>query len=160
MGSSNRTYQYVTGVLFALWTGYAAAQDCAPDSVFIKGDWGQARFSVEIADTDALRARGLMYRDHLAASAGMLFVYDVPGPLSFWMRNTRIPLDIIFIDQTGTVRRVHPMATPFDETPIYGGDNLTHVLEINGGLAKRLGLDAGSAVRHESFYKNSAAWPC
>lgn len=138
----------------------AVSQDCAPDAVYLKGDWGTARFSVEIADDDTERATGLMHRDMLPLSAGMLFVYDRPQQLSFWMRNTLIELDMLFVDPTGTVQHIHNRAQPGDETPITGGPGLTHVLEINGGLAQRLGITVGSVLRHPTISNDSAAWPC
>ncbi|WP_246039860.1 DUF192 domain-containing protein [Sulfitobacter sabulilitoris] len=138
----------------------AAGQACREETVYLRGDWGQARFSVEIADDDAERARGLMHRSVLPTSAGMLFVYPRPQLLSFWMRNTLIPLDMLFIDATGTVQRIHHMATPLDETPIVGGPDLIAVLEINGGLARRMGITAGTQLRHPAFSDRLAAWPC
>jgi len=146
-------------VLWALTAGMAAAQ-CAPDSVSIRGDFGVARFSVEIADTDETRARGLMFREKLPRSAGMLFVYDAPQRASFWMRNTLIPLDMLFADETGRITRVHAMAVPGDETPIPGGDGVLAVLEINGGLARLLGIEEGAEMRHPAFPQDRAAWPC
>ena len=138
----------------------AAAEACREDVVQLRGDWGQARFSVEIADDAQERAQGLMYRAHLPAASGMLFIYEYPQTLSFWMRNTLIELDLLFIDATGVVRHIHHRAQPLDETPIPGGSGLTHVLEINGGLASRLGITEGTAVRHPSFSGDPAAWPC
>ncbi|MEP2642138.1 DUF192 domain-containing protein [Roseobacter sp.] len=139
----------------------ALAQECRDDTVYLKGDWGQARFAVEIADDDAERAQGLMHREHMASSAGMLFVYQRPQRLSFWMRNTLIPLDLIFVDHTGTVRKIHHSARPLDETPIPGGpDALTHVLEINGGLAKAMGISVGTVLRHPTFFNQVAEWAC
>ncbi|WP_300031008.1 DUF192 domain-containing protein [uncultured Roseobacter sp.] len=138
----------------------AAAEVCRNDTVFLRGDWGTARFSVEIADDDAERAQGLMHRDSMPVSAGMLFVYERPQGLSFWMRNTLIPLDMLFIDPQGVVRHIHHRAIPLDETPISGGKGLTHVLEINGGMAESLGISVGSQVRHPSFQGTGTAWPC
>ncbi|WP_319823562.1 DUF192 domain-containing protein [Thalassovita sp.] len=145
-----------------LWLAPLAAQagGCRADTVFLRGDWGQARFSVELADDADERARGLMYREHLATSAGMLFVYPRPQRVSFWMRNTLIPLDMIFLDDRGTVRRVHENAVPGDETPIHGGDDIRFVLEVNGGMARKLGLTPGSVMRHPSVRSGLAAWPC
>jgi len=80
--------------------------------------------------------------------------------MSFWMRNTLIPLDMLFIDSRGVVRHIHHEAVPHDETPILGGNNLLSVLEINGGLARRLGIQAGSELRHPAFGANDPAWPC
>ncbi len=139
--------------------GAVAAADCPSDSVQLRGDWGQLRFSVEIADDDAERSRGLMFREEMARSAGMLFVFEYPQTVSFWMKNTLIPLDMIFLDDTGTVVKVHHEAVPGDATAIPGGDNVLAVLEINGGLAERYGIGAGSELQHGAFGKD-AAWPC
>lgn len=163
MGSRIGTRRGMILRAVALWlcTGsFLAAQECQTNTVYLKGDWGQARFSVEIADDGAERALGLMHRDALARSAGMLFVYPKPQRLSFWMRNTLIPLDLLFIDPAGVVRHIHHQARPLDETPIPGGDGLTHVLEINGGMARALGIEVGSVVRHPSFSSINAIWPC
>ena len=79
---------------------------CRDDQVALRGDWGQARFTVELADDAPSRAKGLMNRDSLARSAGMLFVYPAPKRVGFWMKDTLIPLDMIFMDETGTVTRI------------------------------------------------------
>ena len=139
-------------------TGSALA-DCDDGRVDLRGDWGQARFSVEVADTLQERSMGLMHRESMARSAGMLFVYQRPQAVSFWMRNTLIPLDMIFMDATGTVRRVHENAIPLDETGIPGGPDIQYVLEINGGLAGRMGIDEGSELRHPAIGPE-AAWSC
>ncbi len=148
----------VAGLAF-LWASFAQAA-CTAEAVELRGDWGQARFSVEIADTAESRARGLMHREDMARSAGMLFIYDHPTSPSFWMRNTLIALDMIFIDPTGRVGHVHHEAVPLDETPIPGGDNVLMVLEINGGLARALGIGVGSEMRHPRLAQDSAVWPC
>lgn len=146
---------------FVVSAGTVAAQQvCREDAVHLRGDWGSARFSIEIADDDAERNQGLMFRESMAKSSGMLFVYDSPRPLSFWMRNTLIPLDMIFIDARGVVKHIHHNAVPLDETPIFGGNNLTTVLEINGGLARAMGITVGTEVRHPSFRQRRAVWPC
>ena len=134
--------------------------ECRDDSVWIKGDFGEARFSVEIADDPAEREIGLMNRPSMPISAGMLFVYDKPSTLAFWMRNTLIELDMLFVDETGVIRNIHARAIPLDETTIFGGEDLTHVLEINGGLAERMGIEVGDELRHPSFSQESAIWPC
>lgn len=137
-----------------------AAEDCRADRIELRGDWGRAAFSIEIADSVEERARGLMFREAMAAGAGMIFVYPEPGPVAFWMKNTRIPLDMIFADENGQVLRVHDNAIPGDLTPIDGGDGVLVVLEINGGLAKRLGIEPGDAMRHRAFSGPAPLWPC
>ena len=144
-----------------LSAGAAAAQNaCDPDTVELRGEWGKARFTVEIADDAEEQRVGLMNRPSMPIGSGMLFVYDTPQSLSFWMRNTLIPLDMLFIDAAGVVQHIHHEAIPLDETSIFGGDNLTSVLEINGGLAKRMGIKVGSEVRHPSYAGETAAWRC
>jgi hypothetical protein len=147
-------------VILALCLPLAARADCAPGRVDLRGPFGQVRFSVEIADTAATRAQGLMHRDSLPRSAGMLFIYDAPTTASFWMMNTLIPLDMIFMDATGLVTRVHHMARPHDLTPIPGGENVLMVLEINGGLARALGIAEGAEMRHPRLDPSRARWSC
>jgi uncharacterized membrane protein (UPF0127 family) len=90
----------------------------------------------------------------------MLFVYDPPQQVAFWMKNTLIPLDMIFVDQAGVVTRVHEGAIPGDLTPIEGGGDIFAVLEINAGLSARYGIQPGTHMRHEIFSQASAIWPC
>jgi uncharacterized membrane protein (UPF0127 family) len=90
----------------------------------------------------------------------MLFVYDAPGQPSFWMKNTLIPLDMLFIAPDGVVQHVHPMAVPGDLTLISGGDGVLGVLEVKGGMAAAIGIGAGAEVRHPAFDPEIAAWPC
>jgi uncharacterized membrane protein (UPF0127 family) len=138
----------------------AAIAQCAPDRVDLRGPWGQARFSVEVVDTPESRAQGLMFRESLPRSAGMLFIYEAPTRASFWMRNTLIPLDMLFVDPAGVVTHIHHEARPLDETPIPGGDNVLMVLEVNGGMARAMGIEPGSALRHPRLDQASASWPC
>ncbi len=149
---------FISGLVFVLAS--QAGAECCSDRVDLRGSWGQAGFDVEVADDDAERSLGLMHREEMAASAGMLFVYDRPQPVAFWMRNTLIPLDLIFADATGMVRRVHSNAIPLDETAIPGGDDIQFVLELNGGLAGRFGIVEGTQIRHPSIGSDAAVWPC
>ena len=146
-------------VLWVLTAGAAAAQ-CAPDRVDVRGKFGTVRFRTELATTPQEQSRGLMFRDSLARLSAMLFVYPEARNVSFWMRNTEIPLDMIFIDPAGVIVRVHENAVPFDETPIPAGAPTLAVLEINGGLASELGIDAGDEVRNPVLPQEEAAWPC
>jgi hypothetical protein len=140
--------------------GAASAQAlCAEDKVTVIGDWGQARFTVAVADTPAERAQGLMFVEEMGLLEGMLFVYEAPATASFWMRNTLIPLDMLFASPDGTVTRVHENAVPLDETSIPGGDGVQFVLEINGGMAAQLGIEAGDLLQHPAIGPDAAA-PC
>jgi len=147
-------------LILSLMAPFAANAACRADQVEFRNAEGVSRFSVELADDPSERAKGLMFRESMPASAGMLFVYERPQSASFWMRNTLIPLDMIFMDRTGTVRRVHANARPGDETPIPGGNDVLAVVEINAGLASRLGIVEGSTMRHPSLDQATAAWPC
>lgn len=148
----------------ALLTGFTSsavfAAVCEPDRVSIKGDFGSISFRVEIADDVQERAVGLMNRESLPKLSGMLFVYERPQSLAFWMRNTLIPLDMIFVEPNGRIASIKANAIPLDETAIEGGDGLTHVLEIGGGLAAKFGISVGDILRHPSFNQNEALWPC
>jgi uncharacterized protein len=136
-----------------------AAAPCQTGQVNLRGDWGQVGFTIEVVDTDETRAQGLMFVESMSRFSGMLFVYNTPRPVRFWMKNTLIPLDMVFIDETGTVTRIHENAIPQDLTPIDGGNGVQAVLEINGGMAKTLGITVGSQVQHPSF-GDAAVWAC
>ncbi|MEQ6203758.1 DUF192 domain-containing protein [Sulfitobacter sp. HNIBRBA2951] len=134
---------------------------CPTDRVSISGGFGKAQFGVDVADDDATRATGLMHVENLPMSRGMLFVYPRPQPLSFWMRNTLIELDMLFLDSFGVIRHIHHRAQPGDETVISPGKlPLLGALEINGGLAKRLGIKVGDVLRHPAFVSTANPWSC
>ena len=148
--------------------GAAQARDltCADDLVLLRQGSGVQSFTVEIADTEETRARGLMFRRSLERGTGMLFIYPQPGTMAFWMRNTLIPLDIVFFDARGVIRHIHHNAKPLDETPLPGaveGDPQPArlmVLEIGGGEARRLGLREGQAMAHPRLRQTTAVFPC
>lgn len=146
------------GLVFAL--AGAADAGCDPERVDLRGSQGVVQVHVELARTPEERAKGLMMRDKLAASAGMLFIFDHPVHARFWMKDTLIPLDMIFADPTGTVTAVHENAVPQDLTPIDGGEGVGFVLEINGGLARRMGIAPGAVLRHPAIEQTRAAWSC
>lgn len=157
---SRRARRGLTALFLAMVCAQVADAQCRDTSVELRSGTAEVRFNVEVANTDAERATGLMNRPKMAMSAGMLFVYDTPRRASFWMKNTLIPLDMIFADSAGRVTRVHPLATPLDKTTIDGGKDVRFVLEINGGLAKRLGIQAGSVLRHPTVDQAIAVWAC
>ena len=146
----------------ALSAGVALAEPvCSASAVFLITPSGtQMRFSAEVADDVDERALGLMNREKLAASAAMLFVYPKPQRAMFWMKNTLIPLDLLFLDETGTVASVHAMAQPLDESRIDGGEDVKFVIEIDGGLAQKLGISPGTVMLHPSVAPGAAKWPC
>ena len=160
MGNGNKGVGVVTACVLAFAGAMVSAEDCREDAVNLRSDVGMARFRVEVADDKAERAQGLMNRKTLSKSAGMLFVYPNPQRVGFWMKNTLIPLDMIFLDKTGTVKKVHSNAKPLDENPIMGGNGILAVLEINGGLARKIGISEGWQMRHPRFDQETAAWPC
>lgn len=106
---------------------------------------------VEVARTAAEQRRGLMFREHLDADAGMLFVYDRPQRLTFWMRNTYIPLDMIFIEGDLTVLGVVENAEPQTDTSRSVPGLSQYVLEVNAGFAREHGIGAGTRVRFEGI---------
>ena len=113
---------------------------------------GKHEFTVEIADTFAKQEIGLMWRTQMADNAGMLFDYaKTPHKMAFWMRNTVIPLDIIYISPKGKIISISANAIPFDETPLWSNGIAAGVLEINGGLSKKLGIHVGDYVYHPIF---------
>lgn len=139
----------------------AFAQDvasCAETTASLRWTGGEASFTVEIADDTAERARGLMFRETLAPDAGMLFIYEHPQPAAFWMKNTLIPLDILFFDAAGRMVALHENAVPHDETPLPGGNAVAMVLEIPGGRAADLGVTGPVELRHPRL--DAPAWPC
>ncbi|AGT07879.1 hypothetical protein JCM7686_0770 [Paracoccus aminophilus JCM 7686] len=144
----------------------AVSFTCSPDKVVFATLDGATSISVEIADTEAERARGLMFREHLGEKEGMLFIYDSPRPVAFWMKNTVIPLDMVFLDARGVIRLIHSNARPHDETPIPGaapGDDdpaRLMVLELAGGEAARLGLEPGMGMASTRLPQSGAVLPC
>ncbi|WP_412174935.1 DUF192 domain-containing protein [Albidovulum sediminicola] len=147
-------------ILTVAFSASAAFAGCSDDVAELRWDGGSARFRVEIADSPEERARGLMYRESMSSGAGMLFVFDRPREVGFWMKNTLIPLDMLFVEPDGRVAKVHENAIPHDETLIPGGANIAYVLEINGGLARRLGISEGAELRHPAMDQGRALWPC
>ena len=123
----------------------AGCRDRGPVAV-IRGPGGAVEVSLEVAATPAERERGLMYRTSLAEGRGMLFVFDADGNQSFWMKNTLIPLDLLFIARDGTVVGIHANATPLSTANIAVGKPSRYVLEVPGGWAARHGISAGARV--------------
>jgi uncharacterized membrane protein (UPF0127 family) len=111
-------------------------------------------FSVEIADTDEQRARGLMFRKELPEGTGMLFDFKVAQNAGFWMQNTYVPLDMIFIRRDGRILRIAENTEPLSEKIIPSGGPVLAVLEVIGGTARKLGIAPGDAVAHPIFQRH------
>lgn len=107
---------------------------------------GTHKFKVEVAGTTEEQAKGLMFRTSMGADEGMIFPMDPPRMASFWMRNTVIPLDIIYIGKDRRILNIAANAVPYDETPLYSSGRVIGVLELNGGRAAQLGIAPGDKV--------------
>ncbi|MBL8700638.1 MAG: DUF192 domain-containing protein [Alphaproteobacteria bacterium] len=143
-------------VLVALATAWGFAQSRPPS--FPRGDLvietaagAKHKFTAEVADTDERRAYGLMNRDSMPADHGMIFDFKADRGVAMWMRNTRIPLDMLFIDRQGRVVNIRERAVPFDESTIASEGPVRSVLELNGGTVARLGIKPGDRIRHPIF---------
>ncbi len=147
-------------VLAAALAGLASA--CAPkgpvdasgrplEPLSIVTASGEHRFMVEIADDEAERERGLMYRPRLEDDRGMLFQFPAATEQSFWMKNTPSSLDIIYIDPQGLIVSIASHATPYSETPLPSNGAANGVLELRAGRAEEIGAKPGDQVRHSFF---------
>jgi hypothetical protein len=123
-------------------------------SVVIDSAQGRVRFTAEVAGDPDSQERGLMFRTKLAPNAGMLFDFHSPASQTFWMKNTILPLDMIFIRADGTISSIAAEATPYSETPIPSYEPVRAVLEINGGRAAALGIERGQRV-HNAIFGNA-----
>ena len=112
----------------------------------IKSSTGKHRFTVEVAQTPEQQAQGLMFRQSLAANQGMIFPRNPPGDASFWMKNTLIPLDLVFIRPDGSIARIAENAVPMSLDPIPSLEPVGAVLEIAGGRAAQLGIKPNDKV--------------
>ncbi len=117
----------------------------------IETSGGPVGFLVEMARTPAEQSRGLMFREQVPPGTGMLFVHQRPRPVSMWMKNTPTSLDMLFIDEGGTIESIATRTTPFSESIISSEGPVAGVLEILAGEAERLGIEAGDHVRHPHF---------
>jgi len=145
----NMTHHFRTTTITALLlcTAASIASEPIPEIKFettqitIKGK----KFTIEIADTDPKRERGLMHREEMPAGHGMIFVFDKPANYQFWMKNTNIPLDLIFLDASGKVVGICNLK-PHDETPVGCGKESLYAIELNAGTAKKIGLKVDHTI--------------
>lgn len=138
-------------LLLVLAPMVAAAQTFEPLAVLTAA--GPHRFQVEVARNDADRAQGLMYRRSLPPDRGMLFDFARVEPVSMWMQNTYVSLDMLFIRPDGTVARIAQRTEPLSTRQIPSGEPVLAVLELVAGTAERLGIKAGDKVEHPLFQR-------
>jgi uncharacterized protein len=137
------------GIALALFIAAMPLAACSDEGrLVLHTDSGEHSFNVELVDTPETRQQGLMFRQELADDAGMLFDFKAERPVSFWMQNTYIPLDMIFIDAKGVVKTIHDNARPHDTTSIPSNVPVQFVLEIPGGRSEEIGLKPGDTMEH------------
>lgn len=143
----------LTLALLSIGLRPSAAGEGAFESLQIVTATGAHEFKVEVARTPNERARGLMHRRFLPEDQGMLFDFRFEAPVAMWMKNTHIPLDMIFVSRRGQVTRVADAAEPMSERVISSGPPAYAVIELNAGAARRIGVAPGDVVRHSIFTK-------
>jgi uncharacterized membrane protein (UPF0127 family) len=122
------------------------------DVLLVETASSQYRFEVEVADDPSERAEGLMYRESLADNAGMLFLYPKPQPVEFWMKNTPLSLDIVFVRADGTIAHIAESTTPMSEDMIPSGEPVRAVLEVKAGTMRQLGVTVGDRLRNATYF--------
>jgi len=138
------------GLLMAMLGNVTACQAEPKVTITVK-DGREVSFAVEVADTPSKREMGLQYRRDLAADRGMIFLFPAESGQSFWMKNTPLPLDMIFINRERKIVGIIEQTVPFSLEPRSVGAPSQFVLEINGGLSKRHGIKAGDTVRFDGI---------
>jgi hypothetical protein len=137
--------------VFAALGAVASASAADEATLEIVSKTGVHAFAVELATNDAQRSRGLMFRKELPEGRGMLFDFEHEQPVSFWMHNTYISLDMIFIRSDGRILRIAENAQPLSDRLIPSGGPVRAVLEVIGGTARKLGIEAGDRVESPIF---------
>ncbi|MDX1738546.1 MAG: DUF192 domain-containing protein [Alphaproteobacteria bacterium] len=148
-------YAHKVVFLLSLFTfaNVSVAQDVqfSWEQIVIETGKGERIYDVEMATSYAQRQRGLMYREHLEQNKGMLFDYGEPYIASMWMKNTLIPLDMLFVSENGVIAHIHHRAKPHDLTPISADKPVRAVIELKGGIAKMHFIKPGDKVIHPIF---------
>ena len=156
--TTRRTLLLLVSAIAARFSAPPAAaqlQRFAMSELTIVSSNGPHHFTVEVADTPAQMEQGLMFRRAMAPDAGMLFDYKTPTVATMWMRNTLIPLDMLFVDAQGRIVNIHERAVPLSADVISAAAPVRAVIELNGGTAARLGIAPGDQVRHPIFGNTS-----
>lgn len=147
-----RFFLAVSLLLGALSARPAAAMEFDTSSLTVEtADHHIHPFTVELALSPEQQARGLMFRDHIPSDHGMLFLYQTPQVVSYWMRNCLVPMDMLFIAEDGRITNIQVNAQPGSEKPIYSSERVLAVLELQGGLSVTLGIKPGDHVHFPNF---------
>ena len=146
-----RAVRLTAFILFALLAAAGPVRSAGQQTLEIAGRTGVHVFTVELADTDAEREKGLMFRKELPEGSGMLFDFHEEQPVGFWMQNTYIPLDMIFIRGDGRILRIAENTEPLSTKIIPSGGPVRAVLEVIGGTARKMGIAPGDRVSSPIF---------
>ena len=153
-----REFWFSAIVVFAVLgssLGHAGPSGMADSELVIISESGEHRFEIEVARTPDEQARGLMYRQSLPPASGMLFEYDPPQNIAMWMRNTYIPLDMIFIGVEWRITRIAQRTVPLSLTTVASEGAVMAVLEVNAGTASRLSIRSGDRVVYKDGSNSS-----
>ena len=153
---SRRAVLAGAGLIALLGAARADLATFSKSKLVIETAKGKFPFDIELAVTPPQMAQGLMFRRALAADAGMLFDYGNPQPIAMWMKNTLIPLDMVFIAKDGKVVDFHERAVPLSLDTIESKVSARAVLEVNAGTVARLGIQIGDAIHHAVFQNASS----
>jgi len=137
-------------------TNSTASADKMNATLIIQSGEKRHSFSIEIADDDATRAKGLMYRTKIAPDHGMLFDFEKTEQVYMWMKNTYISLDMLFVSADGTISHIVKNTTPLSQSIISSGGPVRYVLEVKAGTADRLALSRGDRLLHQLFTPSKA----
>lgn len=153
-----RCLGFIVVLMMALSVQTAIAQDNEPMRLEVDANpltfmtsAGEQQIELEIADTDESRMRGLMFRTDLPLQRGMLFDFKQVRLVLMWMKNTPLPLDMVFLHTDGTIAVIRENTTPFSENIVSSGEPVAYVIELNAGMAKKLGLSAGDKAVHPAI---------
>ena len=144
----------LVGCLFVLESRHAVSDTIFPQSeILIVSKSGEHKFVVDVATTMAQRQVGLMYRKKMARNRGMMFDFGEEQLIAMWMKNTLIPLDMLFVDKTGRILQIERATTPLSLETIAGRRPAMSVIELNAGLTTELGISEGDQVMHNIFFR-------
>ncbi len=137
---------YIYFVILGFFLLILASPHAFADNIIFKSNNAELQYQVEVAKTDIQRAQGLMFRTFLPEKSGMVFLYSPPKIVNMWMKNTLIPLDMVFVNENGEIIHIHHNAIPEDLTSISSEYPVSYVIEINGGEIEKYGIRKGDRV--------------